>query len=86
MNAQREQSAALSSQLGININDILQFSIARKPVNDKKAELLQLQLENDAKLSPEKPDSLLSLRKDAGRAGGLAVTQACRRGLELVGR
>lgn len=65
MNTQREQSAALCSELGLDINDILQFSIKRKPVNDKKTELLQQRLGNDAKLSPERPESLLSQRKDA---------------------
>ena len=72
MNAQREQSAALCSELGLDINDILQFSIKRKPVSDKKAELLQKRLENDVKLSPERPESLLSLRKEAlGRLNAL---------------
>lgn len=65
MNTQREQSAALCSQLGLDINDILQFSIRRKPLNDKKAELSQRRLVNEAKLSPDKPDSLINQRKEA---------------------
>lgn len=65
MNTQREQSAALCSELGLDVNDLLQFSIKRKPLNDKKTELQQRRLENDARLSPERPESLLNQRKEA---------------------
>jgi len=65
MNAQREQSAVLCSQLGLDINEILQFAINREPLNNKKAELSQRRITNDAKLSLENPDSFINQRKAA---------------------
>jgi energy-coupling factor transporter ATP-binding protein EcfA2 len=65
INAQREQGAALCSQLGLDINEILQFGINREPLKNKKAELAQRRAVNEAQLSTENSDSLIVSRKAA---------------------
>lgn len=63
LNAQREQGAALCSQIGLDFNELLQFSINREPLNAKKDELLLLRAANEAQLSGENSDSLISKRR-----------------------
>ena len=65
MNAQREQGAALCSQIGLDFSEILQFSINREPLNKKGASSQTHRESIGAQLLDENPDSLVVLRSAA---------------------
>lgn len=60
----KQKSEAEFNTIGLKIDEIITFNINRKPLLDKRNEILEQKLEVDTKLSTEKLDSFINQQKN----------------------